>query len=213
MPSYPYTPTRGRLKGQTFNTAAEYVTALNNAGGSGDALPRGRSGKSRGSNGVKPGMVRGLLKAVNWGLSAFPATRDDALQDAEIEALVNSALELASVNKAFANVIIKWTTVNAQTQMAMVCTAVLSRRVVPRLVQTEYVNSDTNETTVKGVIPLPVAMMMEGVAVTLIQAVASGDTFNVGAGEQEQPPDVVSPNGHSPTPDDVPELVIDLAAR
>lgn len=210
MPEYPYTPKRGRLRGRTFETASEYVSALNEVGPN-DSMPRQRRGLKSSANGVKPGMVRGLLKAVNWGLSTFPATRDDALQDPEIEALVNSAVQLASVNKAFANVILKLTTVNAQSQMAMVCTAVISRRVVPRIMQTEVVNPETGEITVKGILPLPLAMIAESFAVGIIQAVASGDTFNVNATEPEQPEEPIAhSNGRDNTPDNVSELVIDL---
>lgn len=179
-----YTPRRGQFKGQTFASIGAYNQAAREAkSASGDTMPRQRRPAS-GANGVTKPMLVGMLQFVNLGLSVIPAARQDVLEPTEVEALAIGALELARTNRYFANIVVKVCTMQAGSELAFAGTAVIARRVVPRLVQRE-------------IVPIGVGLAVEAVSVGVLNAIASGQALNVDLGETTPTPES---NGVSETP-------------
>lgn len=135
MSGYPKTMQRGALKGQTFNTAAEYQDALDKARDNGLTQPRKKPSKIKASstaNGVTKKMADSLVSFANMILAVVPQTREDVLEDTEREAISLGIMETARSNKFFSNLIVKSCRLQAGSRLGVAVGCVVARRVIKR---------------------------------------------------------------------------------
>jgi hypothetical protein len=161
MADYPKTLTRGVFKGRTFENASEYQAALDQAKKDGVIKPRTRAAAttlSTTANGVTRQMAVSLVQYVNVVLAIVPQTRDDVLEDGEIEAIALGVLETARSNKYFANLIVKTCRMQSGSRLAFAVGAVVARRVAKR-----------------DILPIEMRVPVEIGAVTMLNLLAMDD--------------------------------------
>lgn len=181
---YPKTMKRGPFKGRTFDTAAEYVKALDDAKAAGTVQPRGRKQTlSQNANGVTKAMAKSLVQYANIVLTIIPQTREDALDEVEVEALTLGILDTARSNRFFANLIVKTCQMQSGSRLAFAGAAIVARRVARR-----------------EILPLETRLPLEMGATMLLSMLAQDIPVPTTEHATETTPDIVSQNGHSDIP-------------
>lgn len=135
QPTFPYTPARGRLKGQTFETRSEYEAALSSLGDgaldSPDSPPGGPTApatRAKRTGKVDKAMVYAVLFPLNVGLYMVPYTRADALTDEEMDRLCEAIVKVAAVNRHVERAIVSGAGSSAYVELAMVAGAIAVKR-------------------------------------------------------------------------------------
>lgn len=141
---FPRTIKRGPLKGQHFDTEAEYVEAraavdaadtapmvdgdgsslLGAPGAPASAPRRSRTPKGR----VSKEQVFAVLYPLNIGLYMVPPTRQDALNDEELNALCEAIAKVAAVNKHVERAILGVVEGSAYVELLIVVAAIGIKR-------------------------------------------------------------------------------------
>ena len=139
--NFPRTMQRGPLKGQTFDSNADYLQALKewreqNLTPEDLAEPtkrRRRTRKQPGDTGpVSLEMAEGLVAFCNMCLSIIPPTREDTLDDYEAKALALAIVDTAKTNKFFATMVIRVTTIGTQGRLAVTVGSIVAVRLAKR---------------------------------------------------------------------------------